>query len=218
MSQERRAETKGFGDRRSRFLMILGILVTFGIFSSPPFDSLTYTNLIANMVQHFGMLIFSAVFGYGFALLLKAKWGDLAEKRAWKYFYSLEEFNRRSRGLVISVVFPVIILTYWNLPWNFDLAATELPAHLLEHASYMLTGFLIGISIPAIPRKVRIVLLWIAFMQLGMMGSMMLVWQPGFYTAYSPYQNQLMNTIMMLVGAAGVSTTSVLLLREMDIV
>jgi cytochrome c oxidase assembly factor CtaG len=203
---------------RSRFFIILGLVITFGVFSSPPFDSLTYTNLMANMVQHFGMLIFSAVFGYGLAVFMMARTTYREKSKRMKLYAYIEHISKKSRGMVFAVIFPSIIITFWNLPWNFDFAATDVLAHLLEHISYMLAGILIGISIPEIPKKLRIVLLWVAFMQMGMMGSMMLVWEPGFYTAYPAIQNQIVNTSMMLIGAAGVSVMSVYLLKEMDVV
>jgi hypothetical protein len=217
MDKNAQIEKSGYLNR-SRFFIILGLVITFGVFSSPPFDSLTYTNLIANMAQHFGMLIFSAVFGYGLAIFMMAR-TTVQQKSYWiKFYASMAQISRKSRGILFAVIFPSIILTFWNLPWNFDLAATDLLAHLLEHISYMLAGMLIGLSIPDIPKKLKIVLLWVAFMQMGMMGSMMLVWEPGFYTAYPAIQNQIVNTAMMLIGAAGVSVMSVYLLKEMDVV
>jgi len=203
---------------KSRFFMILGLVITFGVFSSPPFDTLTYTNLIASMVQHIGMLIFSAIFGYGLAIFTQSRLAAHDGSLLVKLYARFELISLKSKGLVFAVLLPSIALTFWNLPWNFDLAATNLEAHLAEHVSYMLAGLLVGISIPFIPKKLRIILLWIAFMQMGMMGSMMLVWEPGFYTAYPAIQNQMMNTAMMLVGAAGVSVMSVYLLKEMDVV
>jgi hypothetical protein len=94
---------------------------------------------------------------------------------------------------------------------------TNLEAHLLEHISYLISGSLVGLSLVAIPKKWKMGLLYFAFMQAGMMGSMMLVW-PGFFSAYSVQQNTQMETAMMLLGALGVLALGSTLLKQLDII
>lgn len=163
------------------------------------------------------MLAFSAVFGYGLQMLLeKKKAAEFHSKfKAYRYFIIL---STKSRGLIFGLLLPALVITYWNLPWNLDASVTSLQMHLADYLSYMLAGVMVGFSITYIPRKLRVALLWISFMQMGMMGSMMLVWQPGFYSAFSAAQNQQLNTLMMLLGAGGVTVTSVYLLREMELI
>ena len=82
----------------------------------------------------------------------------------------------------------------------------------------MVADILAGLSLIYVPRKFRVLLLYFAFMSVGMMGSMMLVWSPGFYTVYSPSQNTDMNTFMMMFGAFGIIGTSSYLLKVMDVI
>jgi cytochrome c oxidase assembly factor CtaG len=126
--------------------------------------------------------------------------------------------NSRTKGLILAALLPAFVLTYWHLPQNFDLAVTDQGIHEIEHLSYLTIGGLVGLSVYAVPKKLRIMLLYIGFMQLGMMGSMMLVWPPGFYTIYSASQNVEMNTFMMLTGAAGVSILSYWVVKMLDII
>ena len=132
-------------------------------------------------------------------------------------------FNPNLAALVppifdISLSLYSILLAYWNFPRIFDATAQNILLRYTSDLSYLGVAILAGLALVHVPKKFRVLLLYFAFMSVGMMGSMMLVWTPGFYTVYSSVQNSDMNTFMMMFGAFGIIGTSSYLLKVMDIV
>lgn len=199
-------------------LIVLGLIVDFALLANP-IDSLADTNLTAHMFQHIGIFIGSIVFGYGLDRYLASQLDVLKRKfhLGWSFLIKMIKFDVRTRGLVLGAALPAIVFSYWHFPPNFDLAETNLFVHILEHMSYIVIGSIVGMSIMAMTRKVRIGLLYFAFMQVGMMGSIMLVW-PSFYSVYTAAQNLNMDTSIMLFGALGIVGTSSTLLKQLDII
>lgn len=158
------------------------------------------------------------IFGYGLDRYLAVNLDVLKGKLhfGWSFLIKMIKFNVRTRGLVLGDVIPAIVISFWHFPPNFDLAATNVGVHILEHVSYIIIGSIVGMSIMAMTPRIRIGLLYFAFMQAGMMGSMMLIW-PSFYPTYSASQNLTMDTSMMLFGALGIIATSSTLLKHLDI-
>ena len=68
------------------------------------------------------------------------------------------------------------------------------------------------------PKGFRAGALILTILSVGMRGSMMLVWHPGFYTAYSPSQNLESNAFLMAVGALGVLISGSWTLKALDII
>lgn len=122
--------------------------------------------------------------------------GALKNTKKKHFIKAIEDRNRKGRRL--------------------DLGSYDIDVHILEHISYIIVGSIIGMSIMAMTPRIRMGLLYFAFMQAGMMGSMMLVW-PSFYPAYSASQNLTMDTTMMLFGAVGLIGASSTLLKYLDI-
>jgi cytochrome c oxidase assembly factor CtaG len=203
----------------SRFLrlMLVGLIVDFALLADP-IDSIANSNLTVHMYQHVGLFVASIVFGYALDKYLASNLNVLKERLhfGWVFLIKMIKFNVRTKGLVFGAILPGIIFTFWHFPPNFDLAETSFTIHILEHLSYIIVGSLVGMSITAMTSKIRIGLLYFAFMQAGMMGSMMLIW-PSFYPIYSAAQNLNMETSMMLFGAIGIIGTSSTLLKRLDI-
>jgi cytochrome c oxidase assembly factor CtaG len=199
-------------------LIMLGIVLDL-VLLADPIDPLANANLTIHMFQHIGLFAGSAIFGYGFDRYLALRLNVLKQK--FHLFYSvllsIMKTNLKTKGLVLGAAIPAIVVTFWHWPSNFDLAVTNPYVHIIEHLSFILAGGLVGLSIVAIPSKIRIILLYVGFMQAGMMGSMMLVW-PYFYTTYSPLQNTEMDAAMMLFGAFGIIASSSALLKRFDVI
>jgi cytochrome c oxidase assembly factor CtaG len=198
--------------------MLLGAVVDL-VLLADPIDPLANVNLTVHMFQHVGLFVGSAVSGYGFDRYLVMHLNELKARFYffWKILFGVIKTNLKTKGLVLGALIPAIILAFWHWPSNFELALSNAYIHILEHLSFIFAGGLVGMSIVAIPSKFRIVLLYIGFMQAGMMGSMMLVW-PYFYPSYSATQNTAMDTAMMLFGAFGVIACSSALLKRMDVI
>ena len=198
-------------------IAIVGLIATLALLASP-MDSLADQNLTVHMFQHIGLFIGAAVFGYGLERYLSTHLVQLRKKFSLGYSMLLLviKFNTKTKGMIFAVVVPAFVFTYWHYPPNFDLAVASGYAHILEHFSYIVAGSLVGLSIIAIPRKLRVALLAIGFMNAGMMGSMMTL-GVSFYTTYSSAQNMQMGLAIMLFGALGILATSSWLLKVMDI-
>lgn len=198
--------------------MVLGLIADFALLLGP-MDALADSNLAIHMFQHIGLFVGAIVFGYALDRYLASNLNVLKEKfhLGWAFLIKMIKFNVRTKGLILGAVVPAIVFSYWHFPPTFDLAAINPTVHILEHLSYIVVGSIVGMSIMAMTSKIRIGLLYFAFMQAGMMGSMMLVW-PSFYPVYSAAQNLNMDTSMLLLGALGLIATSSTLLKYLDII
>jgi cytochrome c oxidase assembly factor CtaG len=198
-------------------LSLLGLVCSVALLIGP-LDSLADGNLTVHMFQHIGLFVSAVVFGYGIERYLSTHLVQLRKRffLGYRTLLSVIKFNTKTRGLILAGVIPAIVFFYWHLPSNFDLAVLNDNVHVLEHVSYIIIGSIVGLSIVAIPSKIRIVLVEFGFMQAGMMGSMMVVW-PYFYTAYSAAQNSQMDTAIMLFGAFGVLITSTWMIKILEI-
>jgi len=196
----------------------LGGLALILILLTGPVDSLADMNLTVHMFQHIGLFVSAAFFGYGLDHILVSRllWLKQNLYFGWRVFVGLMRFNSKTKGLIFAAVIPSVAFFYWHLPSIFDLAVTHPSIHILEHLTYIIVGTLVGLSMNAIPRRFKAVLLVVGFMMAGMMGSMMVVW-PYFYPVYSVAQNTEMDTAIMLFGAFGVIATSSWLLKVLDV-
>jgi cytochrome c oxidase assembly factor CtaG len=197
--------------------MLLGLIGDLALLANP-IDSISNTNLTVHMFQHIGLFTSSIVFGYALDRYLASNLDVLRQKLhfGWRSLLKVIKFNVATKGLVLGGVLPAIVFTLWHFPSNFDLAETNVTVHIFEHLSYILIGSIVGMSVVAMTKRIRIGLLYFGFMMAGMMGSMMLVW-PGFYPVYSAAQNVTMDTSIMLFGAFGIIATSSTLLKALDI-
>jgi cytochrome c oxidase assembly factor CtaG len=198
--------------------LLAGVIGSLALLANP-IDSIAETNLTVHMFQHLGLFISATVVGYELERIILFKLPSLRRKffPGWKAFTSVMRFNSRTDGLVFAAAIPAIVFSYWHYPPTFDLAVTNGYVHVFEHLSYMIAGGFVGLSINALTRKTKIVLLYIGLMMLGMMGSMMIVW-PSFYPVYSGVQNTDMETAMMLVGGIGIMAMSSWMLKAFDII
>ncbi|MDG6995404.1 MAG: cytochrome c oxidase assembly protein [Nitrososphaerota archaeon] len=203
---------------RNPKFMAAGIAFTLVVLSGP-FDSLSDANLTVHMIQHLVLFVGSAIFGYGLERYLFSKLLALRKRTyiGWKIFTSVMRFNSKTRGLLFALVVPAVVFSYWHYPPNFDLAVVNENVHILEHLCYIISGSLVGLSIVAITRKLRYVLVYVGFMQAGMMSSMMLVW-PSFFPIYSAAQNTDMETFLMMFGAVGVVGLGSYMLKAFDVI
>jgi cytochrome c oxidase assembly factor CtaG len=199
-------------------MAVAGLVGTLALLAYPV-DSILDQNLTLHMFQHFGLFFFSAIVGYGLEKTLITKLVFLKKKTyvGWKAYVSLIKFNHETKGLLFAAVIPLAVFSFWHYPANFDLAVTNGFVHVLEHFSYIVAGGFLGAAVVAVPRKFKALLLVLAFMQAGMMGSMMLVW-PHFFTAYSSAQNSEMDLALMLFGAVGLMASGSWFLKVVDVI
>jgi hypothetical protein len=195
--------------------IIIGCAASIAVMLFPPLDAVENSNLTVRMIEDILIFVYSILIGYGVDAYFRAK--SQASSPMASLYSVVRGMNRKSRGLLFAIIIPSIIVVYWNYPPNFDFTAVNVFARYTSDISYLACAVLAGTAISYIPSRVRVLLLLFAFMSVGMMGSMMIVWQPGFYTVYSPVQNTTMNTFMMLFGAVGVVGTSPWLMKIMDI-
>src|SRR5579863_4531339 len=198
-------------------LLLLGLIGDLALLANP-IDSISDSNLTVHMFQHIGLFACSIVFGYGLDCYLASNLDHLKARfrLGWSILIQMIKFNVKTRGLILGAVLPAFVLSYWHFPSNFDLAEVNATVHIMEHLSYIIVGSIVGMSIMAMTPRIRLGVLYVALMNAGMMGSMMLVW-PSFYPAYSASQNITMDTALMLFGALGLVAMSANLLKTLDI-
>jgi cytochrome c oxidase assembly factor CtaG len=197
--------------------MLIGSSVLLMLLN-PLVDSISDANLTLHMTQHFLVIAAGIVAGFGLEkIVIKHLLGIRRKSYAvWKFFATIIKLNVRTKGLIIGVVIPAGLISYWHFPQIFDLAVVNGTIHGLEHISYIFAGLSVGFSILAIPKKIRISLLYLAFMHIGMMGSIWVV-SPDLFSLYGAQQNLTLDTSMMVSGAIGVLLTSGLLLKYLDV-
>jgi hypothetical protein len=204
--------------RRSTILMI-GCVASIAVMLFPPLDVAENSNLTVRMIEDILIFVYAIIFGYVLDRYATVKIGTRSiSSLSEKAFDLIRRINKSTRGLFFALLIPTILLVYWTYPINFDATALNIYLRYAADLSYVVSAILAGMALVYIPRKFRVLLLYFMFMSVGMMGSMMLVWIPGFYTVYSPVQNTDMNTFMMMFGAFGIIGTSSYLLKVMDVI
>ena len=200
-------------------LLLVGSAISLFVILFPPLDIIETANLTVRMIEDMLIFVYAILFGYGVERYVKVKERTQTKFSPWFKIYSgISKINRLSRGFLFALIVPAIVIVYWNNPVVFDNTAIDIYTRYLSDATYLVVAILAGTAITYVPSKLRVILLFFAFMNVGMMGSMMLVWPPGFYTAYSAAQNNAMNTFMMLFGAVGILGTSGWLLKVWDVI
>jgi hypothetical protein len=174
-------------------VLVLVSIVLLTVILLPPLDAIENANLTARMVEGTLMIVYSISLGYGVERLLR---GNVPREG--------KRVDHWGRSILLGIILPGIVLTYWNFPVALDATFADIGLRYASYASYIAIGVLAGIAVPTMPTGLRAGILILTFLSVGMMGSMMLVWQPGFYTAYSPAQNLDSNTFLMGMGALGV--------------
>ena len=215
---EQRRDYADLVSNRHTRLALGGLVGTLALLAYP-LDGIADQNLALHMFQHIALFILSALVGYGLERTLITKLNSLKRRSyaAWRAYLALIRFNMESKGLLFAALIPLAVFAFWHYPPNFDLAVTNGYVHITEHLSYIVAGGLLGAALVAVPRKFKALLLVLAFMQAGMMGSMMLVW-PHFYTAYSAIQNSEMDSALMLFGAIGLLVSGSWFLKIVDVI
>jgi Protein of unknown function (DUF1404) len=171
----------------------------------PPIDALENTNLTARMAECALIVFYSISLGFGLQRLGTGQSPGVAQK-SW------------GRSVILGLLVPGIGLAFWNFPPTFDLTVASTALRYASDLTYIAVGIVAGMTVTTMPRAFRASALILAFLSVGMMGSMMLVWQPGFYAAYSPAQNLASNTFLMGIGALGVIISGSWTLKVLDVV
>lgn len=171
----------------------------------PPIDAIENANLTARMAECVLLVVYSVSLGYGVERAISGPPSGPRRKR-W------------GKSVLFGALIPGLVLSFWNYPPNFDATVTSVGLRYAADLTYIGVGVLVGAVISTMPRGFRAGTLLLSFLSVGMMGSMMLVWQPGFYTVYSPAQNLDSNTFLMGLGALGVLVSGSWTLKVMDIV
>ena len=174
-------------------LLILFSSALIAVILLPPLDVIENANLTARMVEGILLIVYSVSLGYGVERLLRGNVPRTGKR-----------VDHWGRSILFGIMIPGAVLAYWNFPANLDATFANIGLRYVASASYIVIGVLAGASVSAMPTGLRAGTLLMAFLSVGMMGSMMLVWQPGFYTVYSPAQNLDSNTFLMGMGAVGV--------------
>ena len=186
-------------------LLILTSAVLIAAVLIPPIDAIENANLTARMAECALLVVYSISLGYGIERLRSGPPSWTRTKR-W------------GRSILLGLIVPGAVLAFWNFPSNFDATVASTALRYVSDLTYILVGILVGATVSIMPRGFRAGALILTFLSVGMMGSMMLVWQPGFYTAYSPSQNLDSNSFLMGVGALGVIASGSWTLKVLDIV
>lgn len=186
----------------------------------PPLYIIENTNLTARMITDILLFVYASLLGYSLQKFARNKLASLQTQNssfANRAYHGLDKINALSRGLIFVMLVPSFFFFYWNIPSTFDATAQNILLRYTSDLSYVAVAILAGIALTYVPKRLRILLLYFAFMTAGMSGSMMLVWTPGFYTVYSAAQNTDMNTFLMMFGAFGTIGTSSYLLKAFDV-
>ncbi|MDG7010680.1 MAG: DUF1404 family protein [Nitrososphaerota archaeon] len=194
------------GDYRGRTnILVLTSVLLIAAILVPPVDALENANLTARMVECALLVVYSISLGYGLERLRTDPEGK-DRKKSWGWSLL--------RGLII----PGAVLAFWNFPPTFDATVLNVGLRYVADLTYLGVGVLVGTTVTAMPRGFRAGALLLTFLSVGMMGSMMLVWQPGFYTVYSSSQNLDSNSFLMGMGALGVLISGSWTLKVLDVV
>jgi hypothetical protein len=208
-----------YQSRRATILLI-GSALSLLVMLSPPLEIIENSNLLVRMIEAILIFVYGIMFGY--ALERYSSFNSMARPQnagTLASFYSvITRLNKRNKGVVFAMLVPSIVVAYWSFPSIFDATATNIFIRYQSDLTYLFVAILAGTAITFIPRRFKILLLYFAFTSVGMMGSMMLVYPQGFYSAYSASQNATMATFMMLFGAAGIFGGSPWLLKVMDVI
>jgi Protein of unknown function (DUF1404) len=207
------------GDYEGRTNLLISVCAaSIAVLLLPPLDAIENTNLTARMVEDTLLIVYSISMGYGLERWFTMR--DPASKSLEAGVRSAGVRPRKNwtRSLVFGLIIPTAVLAYWNFPATFDVTASNVGMRYLADGTYILMGVLIGTAVTSMPTGLRAGLLLLTFLSVGMMGSMMLVWQPGFYTAYSPGQNLQSNTFLMLLGSSGILISGAWTLRILSII
>ena len=185
----------------------------------PPLDVLENANLVSRMVGDLLMVLYSILLGYALDRYVVRTRGEGGPPgRLGAAFRALVGVNRRTKGVILGVVVPLFAFAYWNLPATFDATAADIYTRYLGYLTFVVVAGLAGMAVSYMPKLIRVGAMLLAFLSVGSMGSMMLVWQPGFYTFYSSSQNVDANTFLMMIGAAGELVGGGWALKALDIV
>ena len=180
-------------------------LVLIAVVLAPPIDAIENLNLTARMAEGVMLVVYSISLGYGIERLRRGLDSPKPAK-SWK------------KSVFLGLVFPGAVLAFWNFPAAFDATVVSTALRYASDLTFILAGALVGTMVSVMPRGFRAGALILTFLSVGMMGSMMLVWQPGFYVAYSPSQNVDSNSFLMGVGALGVLVSGSWTLKVMDVI
>lgn len=201
-------------------LLMWGSAFLIAVMLIPPLYIIENTNLTARMITDILLFVYASLLGYSLQKFARNKLASLQTQNssfANRAYHGLDKINALSRGLIFVMLVPSFFFFYWNIPSTFDATAQNILLRYTSDLSYVAVAILAGIALTYVPKRLRILLLYFAFMTAGMSGSMMLVWTPGFYTVYSAAQNTDMNTFLMMFGAFGTIGTSSYLLKAFDV-
>ncbi len=129
-------------------------------------DGLADSNPAYHMLQH--LLIGLSGFAVAAGLVAMAKGGVLS--RLYRLY---------ARTALVGMWAAVAMLSFWFVPYFFDLALQDESIHVVEHLSIFAAGFLVGAGIRLVPRR-AVSLLMASF---AWMSAMMVP----FVLAYGPY-------------------------------
>jgi hypothetical protein len=202
---------------RIKALMIICIVALASLLF-PPLDALENTILVARMVGDILFVLYSILLGYSIDRYITGTRGDASYSAGWGLFGQIVKVNRATKGVLLGLLLPAAAFTYWNFPINFDATALNVYTRYTAYFTYIIVAGLAGMAIAYMPKLMRVGLVLFAWLSVGMMGSMMLVWEPGFYTTYSAAQNIESNSFLMLIGAAGELLGGAWSLKALDIV
>jgi cytochrome c oxidase assembly factor CtaG len=189
--------------RTNLLVVISSVLIVVTLL--PPIDSVINTDLTARMAEDALLIVYSVSLGYGLERLRNGS-SPVNRAKSW------------GGSALRAIVVPGAVLAFWNYPPNFDATVASIVLRYSADFTYLLVGVLVGTTVSMMPRGFRAGALLLTFLSVGMMGSMMLVWQPGFYTVYSPAQNLYSNSFLMGMGAVGVLVTGSWTMKILDIV
>lgn len=192
-------------------------IVALAVLLFPPLDALENTILLARMVGDIMMVLYAVLLGYSIDRYITRTRGA-PDPSGSGLFALLVRLNRSTKGVLLGLLLPLLAFTYWNFPANFDATVVNVYTRYLGYLTYVVVAGLAGMAISYMPKLMRVGLLLFSFLSVGMMGSMMLVWQPGFYTAYSGAQNIQANSFLMLIGAFGELIAGGWSLKALDVV
>ncbi len=200
-------------------LLLTGSAIALLAILFPPVDIIENSNLTVRMIEDILIFVYAIMFGYGLERYVKWKRETRKSTSPWLKIHSVfAKINYKTKGFLFTLIIPSIVVVYWNNPAAFDMTAKDILTRYVSDGTFVIVAILAGTAISYVPSKMRVILLFFAFMSVGMMGSMMLVWPPGFYSFYSASQNNAMNTFMMMFGAVGILGTSGYLLKAWDVI
>ena len=191
-----------YTDNRGILLLSSGVITT-AIMVLPWAGELEAQSMAFHMIaEHLGFVAGSLLISFGIEIIVR----DMVVNRGKSRFVfaigtiyqRLIKANRRfnTHG-VIGVPVAIIILIYWHLPANFDLAVLTEEIHLMMHISFILLGVIVFMNVKAISKGELLTHIFALMIAMVVWGIVLITTPEHLYSSYPMTQQAEAGIVMV---------------------